>query len=71
MTSPQLPTELHGNVLVAGAGISGAGSARMLVDLGASVTVADDDETARLRVSEITGADNTSVTDVDLSLIHI
>ena len=67
MTSPQLPTELHGNVLVAGAGISGAGSARMLVDLGASVTVADDDETARLRVSEITGADNTSVTDVDLS----
>ncbi|MCK7675221.1 UDP-N-acetylmuramoyl-L-alanine--D-glutamate ligase [Corynebacterium pygosceleis] len=53
---------LDGPVLVAGAGVSGAGCARMLRDLGARVTVADDDETARLRVAEATGCDTTDVT---------
>lgn len=51
---------IDGHVLVAGAGVSGAGCARMLVDLGVQVTVVDDDETARFRVSEATGAANVS-----------
>ncbi|MBV7292096.1 UDP-N-acetylmuramoyl-L-alanine--D-glutamate ligase [Corynebacterium sp. TAE3-ERU16] len=52
---------LDGPILVTGAGVSGAGCARMLCDLGASVTVADDDETARLRVAEATGGKTTDV----------
>ncbi|MCK7641799.1 UDP-N-acetylmuramoyl-L-alanine--D-glutamate ligase [Corynebacterium sp. CCM 8835] len=52
---------LDAPVLVTGAGVSGAGCARMLCDLGAGVTVADDDETARLRVAEATGCRTTDV----------
>ncbi|MBI9000861.1 UDP-N-acetylmuramoyl-L-alanine--D-glutamate ligase [Corynebacterium sp. CCM 9185] len=52
---------LDGPILVTGAGISGAGCARMLCDLGARVTVADDDETARFRVSEATGCETVDV----------
>lgn len=55
---------INGHVLVAGAGVSGAGVARMLVDLGVQVTVVDDDETARFRVSEATGAGNVSTAEV-------
>lgn len=50
--NPNLPAELHGRVLVAGAGVSGTGSARLLRDLGVDVTVADDDAAARERVAE-------------------
>lgn len=56
---------IQGHVLVAGAGVSGAGCARMLVDLGVEVTVADNDETARLRVGEATGAATIAPAEVD------
>ncbi|MEZ2120936.1 UDP-N-acetylmuramoyl-L-alanine--D-glutamate ligase [Corynebacterium sp. CCM 9203] len=49
------------SILVAGAGVSGTGCARMLCELGARVVVADDNETARLRVSEATGCETTDV----------
>ena len=52
---------LDGSILVTGAGVSGAGCARMLCDLGARVTVADDNETARLRVAEATGCETCDV----------
>ncbi|MDO4685778.1 MAG: UDP-N-acetylmuramoyl-L-alanine--D-glutamate ligase [Corynebacterium sp.] len=55
---------IDGHVLIAGAGVSGAGCARMLVDLGVQATVVDDDETARFRVSEVTGASNISPAEV-------
>ncbi|WJZ03159.1 UDP-N-acetylmuramoyl-L-alanine--D-glutamate ligase [Corynebacterium freiburgense] len=56
---------IQGHVLVAGAGVSGAGCARMLVDLGVEVTVADNDETARFRVGEATGAATIAPAEVD------
>lgn len=52
MSTFTLPAELDGQVLVTGAGVSGAGCARMLAELGVKVTVADDNETARLRLAE-------------------
>lgn len=55
-----LPSILSGTVLVAGAGISGVGVARLLVDLGVSVVIADGNETARARateVADVTGID--------------
>lgn len=55
MTSFTFPAELAGQVLVAGAGVSGAGCARMLAELGVNVTVADDNETAGLRLAEALG----------------
>ncbi|WP_080794081.1 UDP-N-acetylmuramoyl-L-alanine--D-glutamate ligase [Corynebacterium pacaense] len=51
-----LPEELRGTILVAGAGVSGMGTTAMLRELGLRVVVADDDETARARVVEITEA---------------
>ncbi|MDU0478064.1 UDP-N-acetylmuramoyl-L-alanine--D-glutamate ligase [Staphylococcus chromogenes] len=56
-----LPPELRGQVLVAGAGVSGIGCARMLTDLNVDTVVADDNETARLRLAEATGAGHMSV----------
>lgn len=56
-----LPHELQGHVLVTGAGVSGAGCARMLSELGVKVTVADDNETARLRLAEACGIAEMSV----------
>ena len=41
---------LPGHVLVAGAGVSGAGAARLLSGIGVTVTVADDDASARERL---------------------
>lgn len=64
--NPNLPAELHGRVLVAGAGVSGTGSARLLRDLGVDVTVADDDAAARERVAEF--AATTSVTEARAGL---
>lgn len=57
------PPELAGIVLVAGAGVSGIGCARMLTDLGVRTVVADDNETARLRLAEATGAAHLSVSE--------
>ncbi|APT85090.1 UDP-N-acetylmuramoyl-L-alanyl-D-glutamate synthetase [Corynebacterium aquilae DSM 44791] len=54
--SQQVPSNLQGTVLVCGAGVSGAGCAHMLTTLGVDVVVADDNETALLRVTEATGA---------------
>ncbi|GAB3081174.1 UDP-N-acetylmuramoyl-L-alanine--D-glutamate ligase [Corynebacterium aquatimens] len=51
MTSP-----IAGPVLIAGAGVSGLGAAKLLSTIGISCTVADDNEAARLRVAEETGA---------------
>ncbi|MEJ6014241.1 UDP-N-acetylmuramoyl-L-alanine--D-glutamate ligase [Corynebacterium sp. H127] len=64
MTTFQLPPDLSGEVLVAGAGVSGVGCARMLVQLGVNVSVADDNETARLRIAEALGVSHLSVADV-------
>nr|WP_242516474.1 UDP-N-acetylmuramoyl-L-alanine--D-glutamate ligase [Corynebacterium mendelii] len=47
--------------MVAGAGVSGAGCVRMLCDLGVPVVVADDNEIARQKVHELTGATDISV----------
>ncbi|MFV8380821.1 UDP-N-acetylmuramoyl-L-alanine--D-glutamate ligase [Corynebacterium hindlerae] len=61
MTMTVLPQELQGEVLITGAGVSGAGCARMLAELGVAVTVADDDETARLRLAEAVSVKHLSV----------
>ncbi|MGD7003226.1 UDP-N-acetylmuramoyl-L-alanine--D-glutamate ligase [Corynebacterium halotolerans] len=53
--NPNLPDNLHGRVLVTGAGVSGTGSARLLSGLGVTVTVADDNATAREAVAAATG----------------
>ncbi|PRQ11151.1 UDP-N-acetylmuramoyl-L-alanine--D-glutamate ligase [Corynebacterium sp. 13CS0277] len=63
VASPRLPENLRGQVLVCGAGVSGAGCAHMLSALGVHVTIADDNETARLRVVEATGCDSVSTED--------
>ncbi|AKK03523.1 UDP-N-acetylmuramoyl-L-alanine--D-glutamate ligase [Corynebacterium epidermidicanis] len=60
-SSPELPVELRGTVLVAGAGVSGLGCVRMLSDLGVAVVVADDNDTARLRIAEAFGTAHLSV----------
>ena len=55
-STPALPPALTGRVLVCGAGVSGAGCAHMLANLHVDVTIADDNETALLRLAEATGA---------------
>ncbi|MDY6050662.1 MAG: UDP-N-acetylmuramoyl-L-alanine--D-glutamate ligase [Corynebacterium sp.] len=59
----RLPEFFAGPILVAGAGVSGAGMAHLLMDLHADVTVADDDEIRRDRVTEATGAHAITVSD--------
>ncbi|MCS4536192.1 UDP-N-acetylmuramoyl-L-alanine--D-glutamate ligase [Corynebacterium sp. HS2168-gen11] len=44
------------NVIVTGAGVAGVGAAKMLVSLGNTVFIADDNETALARALEVTGA---------------
>lgn len=61
MSTFTLPAELTGKILVTGAGVSGAGCARMLAELGVKVTVADDNETARHRLAEACAIDHFSV----------
>ncbi|RNE49488.1 UDP-N-acetylmuramoyl-L-alanine--D-glutamate ligase [Corynebacterium alimapuense] len=51
-----LPAELTGSVLIAGAGVSGRGCARLLNDLGVQTIVADDNPASLQQVSEETGA---------------
>lgn len=68
MTTFTLPTELRGHVLVTGAGVSGAGCARMLSELGVKVTVADDNEIARLRLAEACAVEHMSVADAQARL---
>lgn len=50
-----LPSELTGGVIVAGGGVSGVGTARLLAGLGISVLVADDNAASRARAEEIPG----------------
>ncbi|MGP6172804.1 UDP-N-acetylmuramoyl-L-alanine--D-glutamate ligase [Corynebacterium sp. A21] len=59
--NPILPMELNGQVLVAGAGVSGIGCAVLLADLGVTVVVADDNEAAREKVSSATSGRATTI----------
>lgn len=52
-----------GHVLVTGAGVSGVGVSRLLVDLGCSVVLVDDDVHARITACEATGARPASTDD--------
>ncbi|ALC06341.1 UDP-N-acetylmuramoylalanine-D-glutamate ligase [Corynebacterium deserti GIMN1.010] len=52
-SSTNLPEKLQGRILVAGAGVSGLSIARMLSELGCTVVVADDNETARHILIEV------------------
>lgn len=62
MTSQNLPSQLRrGAVLVAGAGVSGLGAARVLAELGVPVTVADDNPAALDKVREATGEKATCI----------
>lgn len=63
--NPTLPTELTGRVLVAGAGVSGAGCARLLADLGVDTVVADDNADALARVVTAGGGRVTGVSVAD------
>ncbi|WIM66975.1 UDP-N-acetylmuramoyl-L-alanine--D-glutamate ligase [Corynebacterium breve] len=63
-----LPGFLTGHVLVAGAGVSGLGAARLLADLGVTFTVADDNEVSRNNVRDITGAPTVTVSEARESL---
>lgn len=56
MTRQQLPEFLSGQVLVAGAGVSGLGAAQLLAGLGVNTTVADDNADNRARVTAESGA---------------
>lgn len=47
MTDNNLPSELRGRVLIAGAGVSGRGCARLLASLGVDATVADSNAATR------------------------
>ncbi|WP_165164278.1 UDP-N-acetylmuramoyl-L-alanine--D-glutamate ligase [Corynebacterium qintianiae] len=51
-----IPAELRGGVLVAGAGVSGLGAAKLLRTLGVSFAVADDNPANRARAKEEAGA---------------
>ncbi len=53
----------NGHVLVTGAGVSGTGIARLLVDLGCSVVLVDDDLQARTTACAATGARPASTDD--------
>ncbi|AKK06482.1 UDP-N-acetylmuramoylalanine--D-glutamate ligase [Corynebacterium mustelae] len=57
----ELPLILAGPVLVTGAGISGRGIAQLLTDLGVSVEITDENETAVAEAAEATGAVGISV----------
>ena len=59
----KIPELCAGSILVAGAGVSGVGMAHLLMDMHADVTVADDDEIKRDRVTESTGARTMTVSD--------
>lgn len=65
----ELPQELRGRILVAGAGVSGRGVTRLLVDLGAQVVVAEDnpDAIAALR-AEVPGVATCGVEQARLAL---
>ncbi|WP_034648452.1 UDP-N-acetylmuramoyl-L-alanine--D-glutamate ligase [Corynebacterium vitaeruminis] len=52
---------LRGPVMVTGAGVSGVGAARLLIDLGVDAVLVDSDPTALNRASEATGARTMSV----------
>lgn len=52
-STPEIPSEFRGSILVAGAGVSGIGAAQLLVHCGLQVTVADDDSNARDRVKTL------------------
>lgn len=58
MTTPARPSQeiVSGTVMVAGAGVSGVGVARLLVDLGVDVVIVDANTTALDRAVEATGA---------------
>ena len=64
----EFSAESLGRVVVAGAGVSGAGCARLLARVGADVRVADDNETARFRVQEATGVEAWSTAQLRESL---
>ncbi|WP_257161346.1 UDP-N-acetylmuramoyl-L-alanine--D-glutamate ligase [Corynebacterium cystitidis] len=55
------PDFLNGRVLVAGAGVSGLGAARLLRELGVETVVADDNEVSRSKIITVTGAHAVSV----------
>lgn len=55
MTEKNLPEELRGRVLVAGAGVSGRGCARLLASLGVNATIADSNAVTRDAVAAETG----------------
>lgn len=57
VSTGSIPPELRGGVLVAGAGVSGRGAAKLLAGVGARVLVADDDAGNRERVHRETGAE--------------
>ncbi|WP_018297082.1 UDP-N-acetylmuramoyl-L-alanine--D-glutamate ligase [Corynebacterium lubricantis] len=58
-----IPEFLRGPILVAGAGVSGLGAAKLLRGLNANTTVADDNEINRDNVEKLTGATTLSVAD--------
>lgn len=53
-----------GTILIAGAGVSGMGMAKLLVGLGAQCVVADDDDARRAAVEAATGVGTVSATDL-------
>ncbi|WP_288831454.1 UDP-N-acetylmuramoyl-L-alanine--D-glutamate ligase [uncultured Corynebacterium sp.] len=63
-----IPAELRGAVLLAGAGVSGRGAARLLARLGADVTVADDNPDNRDNVAAETGAATLSTAEAAAAL---
>ncbi|MHA2789359.1 UDP-N-acetylmuramoyl-L-alanine--D-glutamate ligase [Corynebacterium sp. S7] len=56
-----IPEFLQGSILVAGAGVSGLGAAKLLSGLNADISVADDNEINRANVEKLTGAKTLSV----------
>ncbi len=69
----KLPEEFRGSIMVAGAGVSGIGAARLLLHCGLQVTVADDDSDARERAqslgAEAIGVDKARQTIAEYSLV--
>jgi len=63
-----IPAELRGSVLLAGAGVSGLGAARLLARLGVNLTVADDNAENRGRVTRETGAPAVSTAEAQTML---
>ena len=67
--SSGIPAEFRGGVIVAGAGVSGLGMAKLFAGIGVGVLVADDSAAGRAR-AEAAGHRTASTAEA-LSLIHI